>query len=60
MSPLPFGMGLRSILRMGESWRVPLVMSRLRMARLARAMIRWSFTYVRRFFRFSLTVSHVS
>ena len=39
-SPLPLGMGLRSLLRMGESWRVPPVMLRLSMARLRRAMSR--------------------
>ena len=37
-SPLPFGMGFSSRLRIGESWRVPRVMLRLRMARLRRAM----------------------
>jgi hypothetical protein len=37
---------------MGESWRVPLVTLRLSMAGLARAMIRWSFTYPLRRFRF--------
>jgi len=39
-SPLPLGMGLSSLFRMGESWRVPLVMPRLSMARLRRAMSR--------------------
>ena len=60
MSPLPFGMGLRSLLRIGESCLVPFVMLWFRMARLVRAMSRWSFTYLRRFRLFSLMVSHVS
>jgi hypothetical protein len=44
---------------MGESCLMPFVMLWLRMARLARAMSRWSFTYPRRF-RLLLTVSHVA
>ena len=40
VSPVSFGMGFRSLRRMGESFLVPLVMLRLRMARLARAMSR--------------------
>lgn len=61
-SPLPFGMGLRSPLSKGESWRVSLVMVWLRIARLVREMSRWSFTYPLRRFRFFsfLTVSQVS
>jgi hypothetical protein len=55
-------MGFRSLFRIGESWRVPLVTLRLRMARLLRAVRRWSFRYLRRFFRFFsfLTLSQVS
>ncbi len=40
VSPVPFGIGFRSLLRMGESFLVPLVMVWFRMARLARAMSR--------------------
>jgi hypothetical protein len=56
-SPLPLGTGLRSVLRMGESFLVPLVMLWLRIARLARDVRMWSLRYPR---RFPLTVSHVS
>ena len=35
---------MRRVLRMGESFLVPLVMFWLRIARLARAMSRWNFT----------------
>jgi len=59
VSPTPLGMGFRSLLRIGESCRVPLVMFWLRIARLARAMSMWSFTYPRRLPP-PLTVSHVS
>jgi hypothetical protein len=45
VSPAPFGMGFSSLRRIGESWRVPFVMLWLRMARLVRAMSRWSFRY---------------
>jgi len=58
-SPLLLGKGLRSVLRMGESFLVPLVMFWLRIARLARAMSRCSFRYLCRLC-FPLTVSHVS
>jgi len=37
-SPLPFGMGPRSPLSIGESFLVPSVMLRFRMARLAKAI----------------------
>jgi hypothetical protein len=58
-SPPPLGMGLRSVFRIGESCRVPLVMVWLMIARLVRAMSRWSFRYLRRLC-LPLTVSHVS
>ena len=58
-SPSPLGMGFRSLLRMGESFLVPLVTFWLRIARFWRAMSRWSFRYLCRL-SLPLTVSHVS